>query len=95
MILTEMMQGPTHDCVGNLVQKKRELFKKQLDMLQLQFILAKSQQGECNSDSVLKQSDNNNIFKCLFGEGGRLLFTIFFFNCRSKKIIRRSRGDID
>lgn len=61
--------------MGNLVQKKWELFKKQLDMLQLQFFQAKSQQGEYNSDNVLKQSDNNNIFKCLLWEGGRL-FTI-------------------
>lgn len=38
-------------------------------MLQLQFFQAKSQQGEHNSDNVLKQSDNNNIFKCLLWEG--------------------------
>lgn len=77
MILMETMQDPTHDCVGNLVQKKWELFKKQLDMLQLQFIQAKSQQGECNSGSVLKQSDNNNILKCL-GKAGDCYLQLFF-----------------
>lgn len=68
MILMEMMQD-LMTVRETWCRKKWELFKKQLDMLQLQFIEliheAKSQQGESNSDNVLKQSDNNNNFKCL------------------------------